>query len=173
MGGLCWPVAPLMLRTRGAVHQPVSSLPSGWPSISPLYGISHLNNPSSLPCSSLSPSPTAPVLCLLCPRPSLVCSFPCLRSCFPTLAWAESSDPPLSNLHLPPNHHHIIAQCTPNAPGICGIVYVSEFWYSLAAFLITGMLMERWGACPHPPTTSSSSTTTSSCLSSQAHYPTC
>lgn len=50
-----------------------------------------------------------------------------------------------------PHPHHIIAQCTPNAPGICGIVYVTKFWYSVAAFLITGMLMERWGACPHPP----------------------
>lgn len=86
-GGLYRPVAPLMLRTRGAVHQPVNSLPSGWPSTSPLYGISHLNNPS------LCPSPTAPMLGLLCPRPSLVCSFPCHRSCFPTLARAESSDP--------------------------------------------------------------------------------
>ncbi len=115
MRGLYRPVAPLMLRTRGAVHQPVNSLPSGWPSISPLYGTSHLNNPSSLPCSSLSPSPTAPLLCLLCPRPSLVCSFPCLRSCFPTLARAESSDPrpprPISTSTPPP--HRIIAQCTP------------------------------------------------------------
>lgn len=59
MGGLYRPVAPLMFRTRGAVHQPVNSLPSGWPSISPLYGISHLNNPLSPPSPSLA-LPSAP-----------------------------------------------------------------------------------------------------------------
>lgn len=39
--GHCWLVAPLILRSRGAVHQSVNTLPSGWPSTSPLFGISH------------------------------------------------------------------------------------------------------------------------------------
>lgn len=74
MRSFCRPMALLMRTTSGAVHQPVNRLPSGWPSTSPLYGISHLNNP--LPPSA--PHPLRPVLCLLCPCPSLVCSFPVL-----------------------------------------------------------------------------------------------
>lgn len=64
MRGHYRPVAPLILRTRGAVHQPVNSLPSGWPSMSPLYGISRwttfppfpalLSAPPPLPMCSIS-----------------------------------------------------------------------------------------------------------------------
>lgn len=152
MGGLLRPIAPLMLKTRGAVHQPVNSLPSGWPSIFPPLWY----KPFEQPCPQ--PLTHCPLLTLLCPCPSLVCSSPCLRSCFPTLALAESSDPPPPFNHLPPTP---AASCysTLNTPGIFGIVYVSEFCYSLAAFLIIGMLMERWGDCRllllrllHPPT---------------------
>lgn len=159
MGGFYRPVAPLMLRSRGAVHQPVNSLPSGWPSTSPLYGISHLNNPS------LCPSPTAPMLCLLCPRPSLVYSFPCLRSCFPTLARAESSDP-----HPPPPSHY--SSVHPECPW--------HLWNCLCykVLIQRGCLFNyrnadgEMGGSP-TPSTSFSATTNSFCPPSQAHYPTC
>lgn len=127
MGGQCRPVPLLMQRTRGAVHQSVNSLPQAGLRHTPLYGISHLNTPPSLPCSSLGPSPSAPVFCLLCPRP-LVCSFPCFDHV--SLLWPEQRAVitlcPMSS-SSPPPFHHIIAQCTLNAPGICGIVYVSGF----------------------------------------------
>lgn len=90
----CGPVALLMLWTRGAVHQPVNSLTS----TSPLYGISHLNDP---------PSPALPPPLSPCARPPLSLSFsrlllpPALRSCFPTLARAESGDVPLPPASCP------------------------------------------------------------------------
>lgn len=102
MGGLLRPVAPLMLKTRGAVHQPVNSLPSGWPSIFPPLWY----KPFEQPCPQ--PLTHCPLLTLLCPCPSLAYSSPCLRSCFPTLALAESSDPPQFNHHPPPLLHHVI-----------------------------------------------------------------
>lgn len=110
-------VAPLMRKARGAVHQSVSGLPPGRPSMPPLYGMSHLNSPP-LSCSSHSLSAFAPTLCLLCPQSPLVCSFPCLRSCFPSLAAAENSDlppasPPPVLLNSPtlPKYSRVHPQC--------------------------------------------------------------
>lgn len=103
-GGLSRPVAPLMLESRGAVHQPVNSLPSGWPSISPLYGISHLNNPFSLPCSSLSPSP----LCSVSSVPVLLSSAHSPAFDHVSLLWPEESAviPLLFHLPLHPHPSH-------------------------------------------------------------------
>ena len=161
------PVALLMLWTRGAVHQPVNSLSPGWPSTSPLYGNNHMNSLPSLPplLSPLAPHPLPP-LSFLCPCPSLVCSFLCLRSCFPTLARAAIS--PTTPLATHP--HCITAQRTSNAPGIRGIVYVSEFWYGLGClFNYRG----HWWRDEELSKPLSSSSLNSSCAPSQANRPTC
>lgn len=118
----------LMFRTRGAVHQSVNGLPSVWPStFRPLW-----YTPVEQPCPS-SPSTLSPSFSHLL--------IPCLLSCFPTLAWMERSDLPTTTTveSLPPAPSQYSAL---NAPGICGIVYVSGFSYCLAAVVITGMQKE-------------------------------
>lgn len=105
MGGVCRSVTPLMRRTRGAVHQPVNSLPSGWPSISPLYGISHLNNPSTHPALPSAPHPLP--LWSVSSVPVLLSSAHSPAFNRVSLLWPEQRAviPPTHHRH----HHHIIA----------------------------------------------------------------
>lgn len=160
MRGHYRPVAPLILRTRGAVYQPVNSLPSGWPSNPPcpLYGISHWTTFPPFPALPSAPPPqpmcsisSVPILLSSAHSPSFDHVTLLWEQWFPSCPISTPTPPP------PPPPRHIIAQCTPNAPGICGVVYVSDFWYSSADSLITRMLMKRWVfSTPHFDTSTTS-----------------
>lgn len=87
--------------------------------------LSHLNNPA------LRPSPTAP--CSVSSIPVLLSFAHSPSIMFPYFGLNTEQWSPLSNVHPTPTPAPS-RYSTLNAPGIRGIVYVSEFWYSLAAF---------------------------------------
>lgn len=122
----------LMFRTRGAVHQSVSSLPSVWPStFRPLW-----YTPVEQPRPSSPPQPCSPVSSV----PVLLSSAHSLPSLmFPYFG--------LDGEEWPPHHHNSwipppspSRYSTPNTPGIRGIVYVS------GVFILLSCCCNYWNA---------------------------